>query len=179
MIFVVGVDHCLQEPESTSGFWQGIEQTPRARRQREGFRALIQQIVSAHGCEFIGEEANEGQVTPAVREADRLRRSGRDIAYHNIEMTRTERRAAGIPTEGYDGDPKYDAKLVSTWNRFREQHMIREIQAHRGDSENLLIICGVRHMNPLVEYFRQQGEDVALPKDATREEWFAGRLSTE
>jgi hypothetical protein len=66
MIIILGCDHCLQEPVKTMGFWAGIEQTPKARRQREGFQKVIEELIQKYHCAFIGEETNHGQRTPAV-----------------------------------------------------------------------------------------------------------------
>ncbi len=173
MTIVLGCDHCLQCPEHTSGFWRDIEQTAKARRQREGFRTTIEEIIRDHQCTFIGEETNHGQITPALLLSRRL-----GLTYQNIDMEPEERAAMGIPAEGYDDNPRYSHEQKQAWNHIREQHMIEEIEAARGDSENLLIICGVRHMVPLHEYFRGQGED-ATSIDVTCASWFAGPLSSE
>jgi len=174
MIVIVGCDHCLQLPEFTSGFWRDVEQTRRARRQREGFRCLLEQIIRERGCQFVGEETNHGQLTPAVGIAERL-----GLHYHNIEMTQAERVAAGIPAGGYHGNPAYSDAQQQAWDRIRERHMIDEIQAGRGDCESLLVICGVRHMLPLWQHFQQRGEDMHPLVDVRGQQWFSGPLSSE
>ncbi len=172
MIIILGCDHCLQDPERTSGFWQGVEQTPRARRQREGFRDTFQCIVRTDGCDFIGEESKDGQSTPALCLAKKL-----GLRYQNIDMTPAERDAAGIP-EGYSESPQHGEAQKQGWHRIREQHMIEEVEAARGDCKNLLIVCGVQHMLPLYERFRQGSEETRVI-DVTKAPWFSGPLQSE
>ena len=173
MIVILGCDHCLQEPVKTTGFWAEIEQTPKARRQREGFQNLIEYLIQKHHCTFIGEETNHGQRTPAVVIREKL-----DLAYQNIDMTAEERTAHGIPVQVYDDDNQYSPQQKQAWHRLREQHMIEEIEAAGGNTENVLIICGVIHMKPLCDHYDQEDEDV-VEIDATHEPWFSGPLHSD
>jgi hypothetical protein len=174
MIIILGCDHCLQDlPEDMGPFWQEISQTPRAHRQQEGFLQTMDITIREHGCSLIGEETDHGRMTPAERVVESL-----GIRYQNIEMTAAERVAAGIPPAGYDDDPNSSNATKETWHRLREQHMIREIQQARRDDENVLIICGVRHMLPLSEHFQSSGEHV-ISVNVTSAEWFSGPLMTD
>lgn len=173
MIVILGCDHCLQEPVKTTGLWAGIEQTPKARRQREGFRNLIEELIQKYHCTFIGEETRHGQRTPAVIIHEKL-----DLAYQNIDMTAEERIAKGIPGQGYEDDNQYSPQQKQDWHRLREQHMIEEIEAAGGDTENALIICGLLHVTPLYEHYRQDDEDVARV-DVMDTPWFSGPLQTD
>jgi hypothetical protein len=92
MMIILGCDHCLQLPEFTNGFWKEVEQTSRARRQREGFRKTIEDLIETQNCTFVGEETQHGQDTPAVTAARE-----REITYKSIDMTVEERNRSGIP----------------------------------------------------------------------------------
>jgi hypothetical protein len=173
MIVILGCDHCLQEPVMMTGFWAGIEQTPKARRQREGFQKVIEELIQKHHCTFIGEETNHGQRTPAVVISEKL-----GLTYLNIDMTAAERTAKGIPTHGYDDSSQYSPQQKHDWHRLREQHMIEEIETAGGDTENVLIICGAIHMKPLRDHYDQEDEDV-VEVDITHAPWFSGPLQTD
>lgn len=171
MIVILGCDHCLQLPLYTTGLMAEVEQTQKAQGQRQGFRAKIEELIAAHGCTYIGEETIQGQLTPA-------RDLAQGLTYHDdIDMPPAQRTAQGIPP-GYDESPNYTPGQRQAWNQLREQYMFSRIQATRGAHQNLLIICGVRHMVPLHNRFSQQ-EPTAAPIDVTQEAWFSGPLHTD
>jgi hypothetical protein len=93
-------------------------------------------------------------------------------------MTAEERTAHGIPVQAYDGDNQYSPQQKQAWHRLREQHMIEEIEAAGGNTENVLIICGVIHMKPLCDHYDQEDEDT-VEIDATHEPWFSGPLHSD
>jgi hypothetical protein len=172
MIVILGCDHCLQQLKSQSPFWSGVDQTKRARCQREGFLETLETALGEYGCTLIGEETIHGQATPAADLAQRLR-----LKYRNIDMTASERAAAGIPSDSEYGDG-YSAEQKEQWYRQREQHMAEEIEKTRSGKENVLIVCGATHMVPLESYFRNKGEEV-VTCDLRQAPWFSGPLSTE
>jgi hypothetical protein len=171
MIVILGCDHCLQLPPFTTGLWAAVEQTAKALAQRQGYRAKIQQLIAAQGCGYIGEETNQGQLTPA---RDIAQQQG--LTYHDdIDMPPAQRAGLGIPS-GYNEHPIYPAAQRQAWNQLREQYMFNQVQATRGTHQSLLIICGLKHMVPLSNLFSNQGP--AMTVDVTQETWFSGPLQT-
>ena len=173
MIVILGCDHCLQLPPFTTGLCAGVEHTAKAQAQRHGFRAKIEELIATHGCGYVGEETNQGQLTPA---RDVTQQQG--LTYHDdIDMTPAQRAAQGIPP-GYNENPLYTDAQKQAWNQLREQYMFNQIQATRCTHQSLLIICGVRHMVPLYNLFSNLGQ-APMTVDVTQETWFSGPLQTD
>ena len=85
MILVLGCDHCLQYPERTDAIWQAVEELLEL-NSSERIRSLIEKTISEYGCEFVGEETNEDQVTPAAsitRNLQALRKNDGIRKYRN------------------------------------------------------------------------------------------------
>lgn len=172
MIVILGCDHCLQLPLYTTGLFAAVEQTKRAQTRRQGFRAKVVQLTATHGCTYIGEETNQGQLTPAGEIAQQ-----QGLDYHDdIDMPPEQRAAQGIPP-GYDESPNYTHALKHGWDQLREQYMFDQVQASRGAHQSLLIICGVKHMVPLCNRFSNL--EPAMTVDVTQEAWFSGPLHTD
>ena len=93
MVYLLGCDHWLQEPElSGPSIWAEVDRTPKARRQRELFRAEVEGIIRSGPVDFIGEETKQNLTTPAKQLCAKY-----GFTYRNIDMPLEERRQQGIP----------------------------------------------------------------------------------
>lgn len=172
MIAILGCDHCLQLPESEGPFLSEVEQTTRARRQREGFLKTLEKVIEENGCTLVAEETVHGQTTPGSTLAQKL-----GLKYQNIDMPAAERAATGIPLDSESSDD-YSPEQKEQWYRKREQHMAEQIEKARSKKDSVLVVCGALHMVQLETYFLNKGEKV-ITHDLTQASWFSGPLSTE
>lgn len=180
MVYILGCDHWLQEPENnepqkpgTFGeLFQEIDRSPKARKQRQLFSNLIEEIICSNSIEFVGEETNQGLQTPARNSAEKYH-----CLYSNIEMPPDVKRQNGIP-EDYQNPEKYPREQLEAWYRLRERYMFDEVRKQRGERTRSLVVCGALHMRPLAELFSKGDETVRL-QDVTEAEWYLGRPSSE
>jgi hypothetical protein len=56
--------------------------------------------------------------------------------------------------------------------------MINILEVARGENENILVICGTKHMVPIYHDFIQRNIQASMV-DATRAPWFSGQLNTD
>ena len=138
MIYLVGCNHGIQPHDEDALFGDSEE----VKGQKAHFVRLVQRIVQERRVHFIGEEWGLPESSIAQRVADEVR-----IAWTNINTSLEDLDRMGIPRDYVHGEYGQDAK--DRWNRQREEFMYARIAANRGAAENLLIVCGFRHIGPL------------------------------
>jgi hypothetical protein len=91
--------------------------------------------------------------------AQQLANGGR-IVWANINTSFEDLDRMGIPRDYVHGEYGQDAK--DRWNRQREEFMFARIAANRGAAENLLIVCGFRHIGPLHALLSHTNDEVEI-----------------
>jgi hypothetical protein len=166
MNIVLATDHKLQRKAqqilSTSAALCRIETD-----QKERYIKLLNDHVCRPGSWFIGEEIEHGALTFA-----------RDFAcppntYWNIDMPREQRLELRIPLDyaNEGGNPRYTAEQIAGWNQQREGFMLEQIRLHRGNTDNMLIVCGAMHAEALAGLLRADNRPVDI-HDVRKEEWY-------
>jgi hypothetical protein len=160
MIWVAGCNHGIQPRDED---WLTGD-SPEARGQKAGFTELIEGILTREEIQFVGEEWGREEITIAYTAAERY-----GIPWANINTSAEELRKVSIPTDYVDGPFSDDQK--AQWHRQREQVMLRKLQEKRGDSANLLVVCGFDHMEPMSELVCGIGPSVKTV-DYRKSEWY-------
>jgi hypothetical protein len=145
---------------SSDGKFQKLESA-----QKENYIQLLQSNMSARATQLVAEEWRHGEESIAERICNRM-----EIRYANVEMTPEERRERQIPP-GYNEDANYPATEKQRCNGEREEYMLAKMMAALGKEENVLLICGREHMDPIADQLRQRGHTVETI-DLTKELWY-------
>jgi len=127
-------------------------------------RAWLEDLISSPRPQLIAEEAKLDRECLGNRLAADL-----GCKYCNITMPWVERAKHGI-TSDYDRSPETRKSAYAIFEAF----MFQEIQKIRGETANILIICGSYHVNGLAKLFSAAGDDVET-KDIFEMEWYRGR----
>lgn len=162
VIFVVGCNHGIQTADEDDLL--PIDNIAEIRRQRLCFMGLLEAIVTKNQVQFLGEEWGLPQPSIARNLAEE-----RSIAWANINTSFEDLDRMGIPRDYVHGP--YGQAEKDRWNRQREEFMFGRVQENRGRTQNLLIVCGFRHLEPLRELFGQNKDEVQ-PVDYRGMEWY-------
>jgi hypothetical protein len=159
-IFILGVDHFLQNLESNCMTVAGRESET---TQKNSLRARLEELVSQRQPELIGEEAKLDR--DCIGKEFAAAHRGR---YCNLTMPWEERSKAGV-NKDYD---RTDATRKAAYQVF-EAFMFHQIQKNRGTAKSVIVICGSYHVEGLGHLFRAAGDDV-LTEDTYDAAWYRG-----
>lgn len=151
MIFVVGCNHGIQTADEDDLL--PIDDIAEIRRQRLRFRSLLEAIAAKNQVQFLGEEWGLPQPSIAQNLAEEKR-----IAWANINTSFEDLDRMGIPRDYVHG--RHGQAEKDRWNRRREEFMLGRIQENKGRAQNLIIVCGFRHLEPLRELLSQNKDEV-------------------
>jgi len=165
MIYIVGCIHDIQSDEQVPLLWG----SQAVKEQRAYFCQLIEQILSAEGTWFIGEEWGR----PHESFAAALAKKRGAPPPQNINTTVADLDRMGIPGDHMDGyfEGRYTSQQIAEWHEKREDFMFSKVKALRGNATSVLVICGFDHLYSLAEIFRRSGEEVT-PEDYRTRSWY-------
>lgn len=159
-VVVVGVHHYLQNCEVRC-------ETPDGRkseaRQKVALKAMLEELISSHKPQLIGEEEKLD-----VRGIGKELADAHALKYCAISMPKEARQKAGI-SEDYNNSPQTRRAAYEVFESF----MFEQIQKNRGDAESILVICGSYHVERLAKRFFES-RDKAWAIDTYYEPWFEG-----
>jgi hypothetical protein len=160
MVQLVGCIHDIQSNEEIPL----LEGNKAVREQRDCFCELLDEVLKNEMIEFVGEEW--GRQLESFAEI----LSGEHRArYAEINTTPADLERMGIPLDytlcHYSLDQKED------WHRLREQFMFDKVKEGRGNSKNILVICGFDHTERLAEKFRESQEEANV-EDYRKRPWY-------
>lgn len=162
MIHIFGVDHWLQPANVTD---LGDEATALSIENKRAFAASLEAVVRPGSGGLVGEECRPGEDTIAHRLADR-----HCWAYDMVDMPQAERTRQNIPPN-YATIFRNNPAELARCNSAREQYMFDQIRRNRGSRPEVVVICGVWHLDPLRRLFVNAGDEVD-PQDLTKATWF-------
>lgn len=114
---------------------------------------------------------NRTNITYARRTADREK-----IRYTNIDISESEREAAGIPRNYLELPEDQQMPL----HRIREQYFYEQVIKHFAPGSDVLVVCGRTHAGRLRDLFAQHGFQVELIELSEQEgfdwEWFVPKF---
>jgi hypothetical protein len=146
-VFVIGVDHRIQNLEIVSKTSAGKESES---RQRAALKARLDNLISEYRPQLIGEEEKPGAACIGKQFAD-----AQSIRYQPLSMQTEERLKVGV-----QGDyRKTPASTRAAYEVF-ESYMFDQIQKNRGDATSILIICGCDHARRLADLFVNAKDEV-------------------
>jgi hypothetical protein len=160
-VLVMGLNHQIQRPFGSND----RRAVDFVLDQKHRFAEVIREAIRSHGVEFVGEEANHKE--PSIAESVCNEEGCR---YANMEMPPEERTRRGIPP-GYNENDKIAADEKASWNREREDYMVKRVLSEAGHSESALIICGSQHSEPLAQQLRAKAHAVELD-DLQKQSWY-------
>ena len=163
-ILILGINHQIQAADIL-GFSSDGEMEKLERQQKEQFTLLLQQMITKNGVQIVGEETKHGVESIAKRVCDSEERR-----HTNIEMTPDERKEREIPPL-YNENPETLPADRERWNREREEFMIKRTIADAAGMENVMVICGRMHMQPLATRFSELGHTVETA-DVQDQSWY-------
>jgi hypothetical protein len=167
MIYVVGCNHGIQPRDED---WLRGD-TPEARDQKSRFTKVIAETIKEGEIQFVGEEWGRVETTIAHELAENC-----GIPWANINTSTADLKRMGIPCDYVKGP--FTPEQKERWHRQREQFMLRRIQENRGAAQNLLIVCGFEHLQPLSDLLRRGGTTVA-PVDYRELDWYQPGIFSE
>jgi hypothetical protein len=159
-VVVVGVHHYLQNLEVRCETPDGRESEA---RQKAALKARLEDLISRHQPQLIGEEEKPGAACIGKELAD-----AHGLKYCPLSMPRGERHKAGI-SEDYSNTPETRRAAYEMFESF----MFEQIQKNRGDAASILVICGSYHMERLAKRFFVARDEV-WAMDTYYELWFEG-----
>jgi hypothetical protein len=142
MIYCVGCNHRIQQTDADPLF-----DTPEVPNQKASFTQLLEDVIRQGGIEFVGEEWGLSKKTIAHALADDHRIPWCDIntCFHDLD-------GLEIPRDYVLGE--FSEAQKNQWHRQRELIMLRRLREGAGNAENILVVCGLDHMDPLTDLFR-------------------------
>lgn len=160
MHYVVGCNHGIQP--SAEDWLAG--DTPDARDQKTHFSELIQGAIRQHGIRFVGEEWGPADMTIAHAAA-----LAYGVPWSDINTTPDDLDCLRIPRDYVNGN--YTDAQKRRWHREREEVMLHKLREGRRNAENLLVVCGFRHFEPITELLRHDNSPVT-PIDYRAMDWY-------
>lgn len=139
MIYIVGCNHGIQRVNP-----RPLDASI-ALEQRGHFKNLIEGIIEGNKVQCIAEEWGLCEMTIAHTLAH-----ARQIPWCNINTSPESLRELRIPID-YPNKEKYGTVQVRAWHALREQFMVQELGRERGAAQNVLVICGFEHMEPIFD----------------------------
>ena len=158
-IHIFGLNHFLQNCDSKCWTESGRADE---QDQKSALGDFLRQIIPANRIEHIAEEAKFEAPCLGGKLAQEF-----GIAYSNITMPLDERQRHGVRTPDYDRDPADRQAAYRVFERF----MFERVKGRR--HEAVLVLCGRRHLQPLVDQFQAAGDDVRV-YDVYDYEWYRG-----
>jgi hypothetical protein len=162
VIHIFGVDHWLQPANVTD---MGDDATRLAIENKRAFATTLEIVVRHGSAGLVGEECKPGEDTIARRLADR-----HQWAYVMVDMPEAERTRQNIPPN-YANTFKNNPAELARCHSAREQYMFDQIRCNRRTKPDIVVICGVLHLDPLRRLFVSAGDTVD-PQDLTKATWF-------
>lgn len=160
-ILIVGVDHLVQnfEPDCESP-----EGKKALAEQRAALRARLEELISKHQPQLIGEEEK-----PGVGSIGKVLADAHGLKYCKLSMPSEERRKFGI-------DNSYRSTMAGVLAAYEvfENFMFQQIQNSRGDATSILVICGSDHAKRLATVLDKGGLSVEV-EDTYYAKWYRGR----
>ena len=163
MIFAIGCNHGIQKANEDDLL--PFDNIAEIRTQRLSFSRLLEATLTKGEIQFIGEEWG----LPESSIAQNLAKEKGRIAWANINTSFEDLDRMGIPRDYVHGP--YTQAEKDRWNRQREGFMFGRIQESRRRAQNLLIVCGFCHLEPLTEML-SQNEDEVQPVDYRGLDWY-------
>lgn len=157
-VFIVGVDHFLQNLESTCLTAAGRESET---IQKNALRARLEEVVSQARPGLVAEEAKLdrdciGKVIAAAHHCK----------YCNLTMPWEERFKAGVKKD-------YDSADDTRNAAYEVFESFDQVQRNRANAQSLVVIIGSYHVEGLAELFRVAGDDVHA-EDTYDADWYRG-----
>lgn len=159
-IVVVGVHHRLQNHEVICKTPDGKESEA---QQKAALKARLEELISFHQPQLIGEEEKPGVGSVGKELAD-----AHGLKYCPLSMSWEEREKAGIARNYHTRRETRRAGY-----EIREGFMFEQIQKNRGDATSVLVICGSDHMERLGKRFHMVRDQV-WTEDTYYAPWFKG-----
>jgi hypothetical protein len=151
MIYDVGCNHGIQPRD---GDWLAGD-TPEAREQKTRFAELLDETIQRCEIRCAGEEWGREEITILHAIADT-----HQIPWANINTSHEELDRLLIP-RNYTTGP-FNEVQKRNWHRQREQIMLGNLRRHAGEVENILLVCGFEHMDPIAVLLREQNVAVTV-----------------
>lgn len=167
MICVVGCNHGIQPRDPD---WLGGD-TREAAEQKQHFAQLLDKIII--GCEvrFVGEEWGLPDITIAHDLADK-----HGAMWSNINTSPGDLKQMGIPDDYVKGP--YALEQKEMWHRKREHVIFSNIISSKAGAQDLLIICGFDHFEPLAGLLLEV-DGVVEPCDYRKLDWYRAGVFPE
>jgi hypothetical protein len=124
------------------------------KEQKERFADFLREKMIENEVEIVAEEARHGHETVTERVCE-----SRGCRRVNVEMTVEERIERNIPG-GYNEDPEFPAADRERCNREREDYMAAKALAEAKDAASMMVICGSRHVEALIQRFQAKGHKI-------------------
>jgi hypothetical protein len=159
-VYLVGLDHFLQNEEAFCSTAAGIESE---RQQKQHFETFLRNLIQQNEVDLIAEEGTFEPSCLGCRLARELK-----LKYAAITMPQSERDRLGILNNYEDQEDTLAAAI-----RAFEDYMLEQVAAHE-DAKGILLLCGRLHLDPLQRGLAERGHEVR-PYDVTDYEWFQGR----
>lgn len=156
MVYILGSDHYLQDYEL--GDPEDVRQIEL--NLKNGFYAIVEEIVSTHRIEFVGEECKVGQNTIPRAIAKEV-----GCKYAEVDMTATEREKRGIARD-YERREEEKARGYA----LREDYMLERIYSESNVGARKLIVRGALPLECLARGCQTRGDEVTT-RDLTKEAW--------
>lgn len=152
-IYILGLDHKIQVFDGECTAEKKLE-----------FGELLRRLMSERQFEFIGEESFLEKCTIARSVAGLL-----GIRWELIEMSREARKALGIADEQYhqrqpfddiQQKPSEESRVPS--DGIREEYMVWRTLQGAANAKNVLVLCGMLHVEELRRRFERAGSMVTV-----------------
>jgi hypothetical protein len=160
-VVIVGVDHFLQNLEPLCVTPEGKRSEV---RQKAALKARLEEMISYHRPQLIGEEEK-----PRVGSVGKELADAHNLKYCTLTMPWEAREKAGIARD-YRTTRQTKRAAYETFESF----MFDRIRQNRGDSTSILVICGSDHMERLAKRFHMAG-DKTWAEDTYYASWYEGR----
>lgn len=160
-VVIVGVDHFVQNLEPLCVTPEGKRSEA---RQRAALKARLEELISYHRPQLIGEEEKPGVGSVGKELAD-----AHGLKYCTLTMPWEAREKAGIANHYRTARQTKRAAY-----EIFESFMFDRIHQNRGDSTSILVICGSDHMERLAKRFYMTGDET-LAEDTYYAPWYEGR----
>lgn len=160
-VYILGIDHEIQTLDGRCTADEKAE-----------FENLLQELVSEHHAEFIGEETFPEKSTIAKSVASSL-----GIRWEPIEISSAAREALGIADEQlherhepiFSGGIPVGSRVVRVLSDgIREEYMLWRTLTRADEAENILVLCGFSHVDELRQRFQREGHRVTTDSLCSR-----------